>query len=219
MRRYRSNYRRKKFYRKKTYKKNGTNWAGLAKKAFKTAKWVAGLVNSEYKYFDVNILPSAHNYNGTITSALCVPAQGTAAQDRTGDSIKMKNLTIRGEWLLNAAGATQETVRIIVFIDKQNNITSGAQLLQSVGNVNAPYSPKNNDNRYDSKFLIDKTYVLDADNPIKKIDWVIKLNLHQHFNTGTTTVDTNAIRIGLFTQSATSGAQFQYYGRTTYIDN
>jgi len=218
MRRYRkSNYRRKRTYRRKT--KKGTNWAGLAKKAFKTAKWVAGLVNAEYKYFDVNILPASHNYNGTVTSALCVPAQGTAAQDRTGDSIKMKNLTMRGEWLLNAAGAAQETVRIIIFIDKQNNITSGAQLLQAVGNANAVYSPKSNDNRYDTKFIIDKTYVLDSDNPIKKLDWVIKLNLHQHFNTGTTTVDTNAIKIALFTQSATNGAQFQYYSRVTYMDN
>ena len=136
--RYKRNY-RKKSYRKK--KSSGTNWGSVAKTALKTAKWVAGLVNAEYKYFDVSpSLPIASTYNGYITGPLCAPPQGTDVESRTGDSIKMVNMTLR--MIINYNGANYENIRVIIVHDKENSIVNVSDFLDITGTSMAILSPK-----------------------------------------------------------------------------
>lgn len=209
-------YRRRKPYmgRKKNFRKK-SGWQNLARKAFKTAKFVASLVNSEYKQYDINTTAADHTYNGTIIN-LCTPSQGSAVNNRTGDSIKMKNLTFRGEALKNA---TEELLRVIIFIDRQNTITNGSDLLQSVGNTNAVFSPKKDDNKFDTKVLKDSLYKVTTDSPMTRIEFVLKINEHLHFNTGVSTVDKNALKMAVFSQSNVNGAKLASYTRVTYLDN
>lgn len=204
-------------YRKRYRKGRQTGWVGMAKKALKTASYVAKLVNAEYKYADQSQGAAASTNGGTI-GELCQTIQGTGANaNRTGDSIKLKNLTIRMQMKQN--GSVQESIRVIIFIDKQNTIAGFSTLLASVGTANAIYSPKLENNKFDTKILYDKTFVITTNNPIKEVEKVIKLGWHQTYNTGTNTVNNNCLKIGFISQQATAGTTFAYYAHTTYLDN
>lgn len=211
----RKNYRRRKVYKKK---QTGTNWGSIAKTALKTAKWVAGLVNAEYKYWDVSpSLPIASTFNGYITGPLCAPPQGVDVESRTGDSIKMVNLTMR--LLLQWNGANFENVRVIIFLDKENSITNVSDFLDITGTQLAVLSPKNQINQYDTKTIFDKTYNITQTRPQVLIEKVFKLDMHEHFQASTTTVKNNAIKMIIIGQQAAAGTTFQYFSKITYLDN
>lgn len=207
-------------YRKKRYnkKQSGTDWSSVASTALKTAKWVAGLVNAEYKYWDVSpSLPIASTYNGYITGPLCAPPQGVDVESRTGDSIKMVNLTMRLLFQFN--GLQYENVRVIIFHDKENSITNVSDFLDITGSQLAVLSPKNQVYQYDSKTIFDKTYSISSNTPQVLVDQVFKLNMHSHFQASTTTVKNNAIKMIIIGQQPTSGTTFQYFSKITYLDN
>lgn len=193
---------------------------GIAKKAYKIAKFVAGAINVEYKYFINGSSLTANTWNGNIVSLL-YPSQGVAANERVGDSIKMKDLVIRGEWNRNVAGLTSEVCRVIVFIDKEGLITLGSQLLETTGTYGSVYSQKNENNRYLTKTLYDRSFVVNnTDNQQRFFKIILKgLNHHVHFLTGLNTVRNNEIKIATFCQSASNGSQFTYISRFTYVDN
>jgi len=206
--------RKRRVYRKKS--RGSTNWIGMAKKAYKTAKWVAGLVNSEYKYYEATQATQAViDYNGQIFN-LCDPAQGDGATQRNGDSIKMKTLTLRGDIAYN--GTTPETVRMIIFNDKESSVTAGSDILESTGVQTAPYSGKNPNYKYDTKILYDKTYVIDNQIPLRKFDIVLKVPNHVNFLATTTTIVNNALKL-MFIGQTTNGSLFRFISKTTYVDN
>lgn len=215
------------FKRRRTFKRRprrtnkrrtGVNWGSLAKTALKTAKWVAGLVNAEHKYYDVSpSLPIASSYNGYLTGPLCAPPLGTDAESRTGDSIKMSNMTLR--MVINYNGTNYENVRVIIFLDKLNTILTVANYLDTVGLATAVLSPKNQNTQYDSKTIMDRTFAISSNRPQQIIKRVFKLNLHEHFQASTTTVKNNAIKMIVIGQQAGAGATFQYFSKITYLDN
>lgn len=205
---------KKRSYKKRSYRSNPT-WGGTAKRALKIAMGVAKLVNAETKFFDINQTVVASNYNGTIAE-LCLPTQGVSAIQREGDSIKMKNLTWRGMITYNGQN---ELVRLIIFIDNQNTITTGAQLLQTVGLANAPFSPKQVDNKYDSKILLDREYMITINDPIVKVDFGLEIDTHLHFNYAAATVDKNDLKYCIISQTNVTGATYSFYSRVTYMDN
>jgi len=210
---------KKRNYRKRSYKKkSGTNWGSVAKTALKTAKWVAGLVNAEYKYWDVSpSLPISSTYSGYLTGPLCAPPQGIDVESRTGDSIKMVNMTLR--MLLNYNGSNYENIRIIILHDKENSVANVSDFLDITGTAMAVLSPKNQNNQYDTKTIYDKTFGLNANRPQILIEKVFKLDLHTHFQASTTTVKNNAIKMIVIGQQVSGGSTFQYFSKITYLDN
>lgn len=208
-------YRKRKIVRRR--RRRGTNWGSLAMKAYKTAKFVAGLVNAEDKYVETSSLITTYNYNGTV-GTLIAPAQGTGATQRTGDSIKIKDLTIRGSV---KRGATDEVFRLIIFWDKDNSIAGANQFLDAtyLATANAVYSPKDPGFRYNTKTLWDKSWSLTSDKPFIHFSKVIKINDHTAFNPGTTTIRHGALKALWITQTNVGGAQMEYITRITYLDN
>ena len=226
-RKYNNNNRNQYGYKKRSYKNNYKkknenstlgNIANIASTALKTAKWVAALVNAEYKYYDVSpSLPIASTYNGYITGPLCAPPQGTDVESRTGDSIKMVNLTMRLLFQFN--GSNFENIRVIIFLDKENSITNVSDFLDITGSQMAVLSPKNQINQYDSKTIFDETYSVSANTPQALVEKVFKLDMHTHFQASTTTVKNNAIKMIIIGQQASAGTTFQYFSKITYLDN
>lgn len=203
---------------RKSRPKSNTFWGnsvGLAKTALKTAKWVAGLVNAEYKYFETDQNAST-TYNGSMYN-LCAPAQGGSVIQRDGDSVKMIKLTINGQ--INYA-TTPEIVRIIIFIDKEAVIgATPGNLLESVGSGTVVRANKNQDYKFDSKILLDRSYVLDTYHPLRKFKYVIPLKIHQHFTAGSTTVKNNGLTIAIFGQTAAAAGTFSFHSHVSYVDN
>jgi len=204
---------------RKTYKKKGFLEKALpvAQKALKVAKFVAGIINAEFKYNLASASLVTPTWNGTVTS-LCLPSQGSGADQRTGDSIKLKDFVIRGVIDFNALGVP-EMVRVVIFIDKQNAITTGAQFFQTVGVYLATESEKNEDNKYETKTLFDRTFMVSNYKPQTKFKYAMPIGYHTHFTKGTTAISNNALKMCYISQNPTNSAKISYIVRTGYVDN
>lgn len=189
----------------------------VAQKALKVAKFVAGALNVEYRYNIASASLVSTSWNGSVNS-LILPSQGDTAIARQGDSIKLKNIVFRGVVDYNTLGVA-ETVRVIIFIDKQNSISTASQYLQTTGVYLATESVKNEDNKFRTKCLFDRHYMVSADRPQARIKWDAKLNFHQHYQAGTTTVTTNALKILIISQNPTNTARMSYISRVSFVDN
>ncbi len=78
----------------------------------------------ETKFHDVNLVDASISQSGTITASINLIAQGTGESQRVGRKITITQINWRFDILLSpstAAAATSETVRVIMFQDKQAN--------------------------------------------------------------------------------------------------
>lgn len=165
-------------------KKAGTayNVASTAYTALKTAKFVADLVNAEYKDRELILNDTASNNVGTVYSLLPSIPQGTAVHERIGDSIKLQRMTIRFTLTRNSAAIAQ-TYRMILFRGKnEGGVAYTPGMILQYQDI---LSPKTEDTKFNTKFLIDKTYTLDsAKANILTRTWNVPLNWHCNFQTG-----------------------------------
>jgi len=205
---------KKRAYKRRTYKKPG--WGSTAMKALKLATKVAGFVNTEFKYVETNVSQQVILNTGTIDAGICVPAQGITVNEREGDSIKIKNITFEGAWYRNGQ---DEICRIIVFIDKENEVINPDDFLENVNTDTAVFSNKNQNNKFDSKTLWDAKFTLTTDHPLARFKKIIKVDQHMHFLAGATTVSNNCIKILFINQAVSTGAKVTYHTHTTYVDN
>jgi len=122
------NYSSKKSYRKKSYQKRRTpGIGGMAERAFKLASKVAREINAETKEVEVQVTSTTPTYNGVVAS-ISDTTQGVGLAQHEGQSIKWTDCVIRG---YVAAGNTAEFLRLIIFVDNENVISSGFSLPRS----------------------------------------------------------------------------------------
>lgn len=120
------------------YARTFTSTGSVANKALKIASKVADAVNIEYKETEGNLTQNP-DYNGIITDLSALISQGVGKSQRTGDSVKLQRLTLRGMCINNQAiggtgpSSAPEQFRVILYHDKTNTINTGANLLQYSG--------------------------------------------------------------------------------------
>lgn len=191
----------------------------VAKKALKVAKFVAGVINSEYKYFVQQAGLIASTWNGSVIN-LFTPSQGVGASQRTGDSVKIKDLTIRFEWAHLTAGLPGQMARLIIFWDKQNEVVNAGDFLQNTGTYVSLYSSKQEGNRYNSVTLYDRYFPVNNNDHLQlSSSRVFKINRHVRFAAGSTNAETGALKMIIMCQTPTNGPQFTYLSRVSYVDN
>lgn len=190
---------------------------GYAKQALKTAKWVAALVNAESKYDDTTVQQVPVSYDGTITT-LANPSQGDTAIQRNGDSIKLQHLSLRGYFY--DAGANSQ-VRLMCIHDKQNTVNTIGDLLQVANQENVVHSPKNEDNKYQTKVLYDNKWSVYSEKPVVPFEVQLPLGFHTNFSGGTTTIKDGALKLAFCSSTVSGGTNpgMSYYSRVTYLDN
>lgn len=221
----------KRNYRKKPYNKNRRRRnpyyrkparyrvADAAYNGYKLARRLARMVNVEYKLARTDLTQSI-TYAGAF-STLNAPALGDSDTTRDGDSIRCQNLTIRGRYEIGAA-ATITQIRMIVFWDQSVKAGAVSDILASsyLSTVNAPNAPKAYDKRFQTKFLLDKTIVLDTSKaksvPFK---YVIPINKHTQFNAGTTTQNSGRLAILFVSNEATQYPSVIGVAQLSYTDN
>jgi hypothetical protein len=183
------------------------------------ANYIASIVNVEYKYFEADAVYTT-GFNGQITN-ICAPAQGVTAITREGDSIKMKTAQVTGELQINPAFTNgPEVVRLLLFIDKQGSIaTTGSNLLENAGSASAVRSSLNQDNKDDVVILVDEVFVLDQYHPLKVFDYMVPVEMHQHFLATTTTVRNNGLSFAAFGQYAAASPTIAFHSHVSYVDN
>lgn len=180
---------RRRYYRRRGYKSykrykygRGNTWASnapaLARTALKTAKWVAGLVNTEFKQYDKkldNIL-SFSNLTPPFNSLIPLTdiSQGDDYNNRNGRSIKAKSLQVRYVVKFpTTSTADHVAVRLVIVMVKDLNSTTiplASDIYEYDGTtsgtkaqmVNAFRNNENNNAR-NFKVLMDKRVTLDKD--------------------------------------------------------
>lgn len=227
---YRKRYR--KFNRKKRstlsrvgkYMSTGAKGLVLASTALKVAKQVKSMINVEFKNYE-------QQFNASVTNAGLIqclndPSQGDQEGNRDGDSIRCKSVSITGYLRANAAGTTTQRIRVIIFIDKENNSpgttdptvgTTAYRVLNDADYTEFKYIE--NSNRY--KILKDKTYMLNKDTkeeiPFK---YYKKLSLKTYYiDQNNDTPKKNGIWFILISGSTSEHPGYYFNTRLRYVDN
>jgi len=218
---------RRRTYRKKYYKKKKSNYnsyANTAIKALRVANQVRQLVNTEFHYHDTSTTQSPVDYNGDVGSLMDIP-QGDGDDERQGDSIRMKNLTMQGMVEYDAAGSLDnQVVTIMILLDKQNKVSLAADVLEAsyIATGIAPFAPKDRDKMYQTKMLAKRTVSVNADKPLSRFKINLSnINFHTQYENETTTINTNDLKLLIISNdpSATDGPNITYIARLTFIDN
>lgn len=147
-------YKRKRnVYAKRTFNK------GV--KALRIARQIQRSLNTEKKWVDrFNTAATASSVAQIIS--LCDLQQGTTAESRIGENIKLVSLYLK-MWLSISNAATNTAIRVMIVEDKQCNGTTFilSDLLEHVGSpTQQVVSPLNLNNKYRFKIHFDKVYIL-----------------------------------------------------------
>lgn len=176
-------------------------------------------VKPETKFTSIYIDNITMDVGGGVSGPLCVPNSGSGEQDRTGNSIYQKKLELKFTVVQN--GSTETSVRVCVFLDKQNTITTGPQLWEYANNSGqAPIlSPKNFGNYFNCKILYDQTFEVTGDHPLFIRYQDIPCKYFEQFE-GSTTVKTNALKFAwIGVDSAGNGPHLAYTATVRYLDS
>lgn len=218
---YRRTYRRRIGRRRKTawYNKKYST-AQIARAAWRSAKYMRGLVNSEMFHYDKNIQLGS---NQKLITSLVDIEQGDLVNKRTGNSILAKSLSMNGFMYVNASQTTNTRVMIALVQDKQQI----ADTLPTVGDIfttdTDPHSLLNVNTAGRFKILMRRQYTLDsnaAGNNARSLKFFHKLNFHVRYN-GTTYADLqkNGLYLVFITSESTLYPSINLNARLNYHDN
>lgn len=178
-------YRKRIYRRKRTFKRKAVGTA----KMYQIAKKVLTKQKEVKSYDDYFALSAVNNNVGQVYPMFNSLAngggiiEGVTEETRVGSTIFAKNLGFRAT--LKLGTSTNQVVRIIIFRyknDDSRTLTNANDLLQGSG-VNAR---KKWDERFQSKFLFDRTYTLStAKQPWVQIDTNIKVFHRLNYKAGT----------------------------------
>lgn len=196
--------------------------AELAGKAWKTAKYLATLVNVETKTLDtgsVFVPNTSFNSTGTVLY-LTGMAQGTDYNQRVGNSIKCQYMNLVQVFFLGTN--SQNTCRVILFRDRENR-----QSLPSVTDVLESADPRaqynhNNTDRF--TILKDQFFILDTYHPTRAFEWSKSDKTHIRYEgttSGVSDADENNVFLLYLADSASGAASpiSTYNFRLGYVDN
>lgn len=203
------------------YVSSGVKTAAMAASALKTANYIAGLINVEKKFYDTSASGAVSSASpGTL--ALSDVAQGTAYNQRDGNSVKASSLFIRGSVVTNPslAGSYGQNLRVVVVRDKDNQ--GSAPSYTDVFETSSIYSPVNHVNGSRFDILHDKLYSCTVQNAVHNFKHYIPLNSHIKWS-GTLGNTYKEGHIFMLYTSDTSTVSNQptvnVYNRVRYVDN
>lgn len=208
--------------KRSNYVKKFAGYAGLAAKAWTLAKYLKGLINVERKFLDVETSAAAVSKTTGSTTWISSISEGTDYNQRTGISVKLTSLFIRGTINMNTT-ATQQSryVRFIVFMD--SDPVSATPAMSDVFEVAGdPNSPLNHTNGARFKILHDKLYSISLSGPDNHI-FKKYIKLSHHLRWGNSTTDRRAGHIYVMAFSDTDTAAEEplvgWYSRLRFVDN
>lgn len=220
-------YRYKRRYRRRTYRRRRTAWynkkysvAQLASKAMKGVRYLSGLVNSE-KFKHDQITAGSFNNNGNVIHLTNI-GQGDDDGQRTGNSIFVRGVSIRGTLSKNSS-STDSRVRLMLVIDKQqvgDTNPAVSDILDSTGTSLSVYSFLNDTTVGRFTILKSRMYALTEDTPTINVNWHFNLRHHVRYNGPLASdVQRGGIYLVGISNEATNAVSFARAIRVSYHDN
>lgn len=149
--------------------------AQIARGAYKMARKIARVVNSEKKYHDVT-LAIAPDTTASVT-CLTSMAQGDTELLRHGNSIKMEQLYVKGNIVMDTA-VPNEIVRILIVRDNDNNQGTAPTISEVLESSGVLYLA-NKDHSKRFKILMDRKYYCDTSRPAKPITFFKQFKMYK----------------------------------------
>lgn len=213
---YKRNYRKKGTMTRYKRKDNFTATADFARQGYYLAKRLARVVNVEVKNHDV--VTSLGVPATGIVHDLSVIAAGTTNNTRDGSGIKVMSLNLRGHIQIHASSVAS-SFRIILFRGKnENEIAPTVSTVLQAADVN---SFKNEDNKFQTKILIDQTIQVGSQTSSRRkhVRFNEKLFGHINYSAATTDIESGGVYLLLISTEASNTPTFAYTSRLTYVDN
>lgn len=181
----------------------------------------------ERKYWDSTSIAAPIDYSGTsaVYNLFYDPlsttqiAQGTDDNDYIGKKIRPIYIHIRG---IITRADNNNTLRCIIVQTKTNNVPTLAGILQSVGNVRAPYSAYERQFNDQWRILYDRTWLLTTYTFDAKV-FNIKIRRRKlsqvGFQNAAGTIEKGGIYMcWISDSSASTHPNMEYYSRITFTD-
>lgn len=216
------------YYKRRVYRKKKTAWynkkysaKSLAIKALKSTRYMKGLINSEKMYFDRAI--TLGSTQSDIFSLVQI-AQGDQVGQRTGNSILIRSLYLRGYMQVNPSVSTVSRISLALVKDTQQ-IADTTPAITDIFTAITPESiiktsqSTNTAGRF--KILWRKNYSLvPGQTPNINIDKYWKLYDHVKYNgTASTDVQKNGYYLVIMSSEATNYPTVSVNSRIGYYDN
>jgi hypothetical protein len=188
---------------------------------------VRRLLNVEEKAFFTANAARTPTYTWSVTDLTSGIAQGVTDSERTGDSIKLMELNIRGylegNSNTNYIGGVNFRIVVTRSVDEALDV---ADVFVDSGSVLAPVSQFVWDTRKQYVVIHDELYTTqatayDATNLFGRgVNFHLhrKLNSHSQFLSNSTTVEKGAIQVWMAVNVA-SGVTLQWSAKLVYVDN
>jgi len=184
-------------------------WAGV--------KRIMSLLNVESKWIHINTALNI-NYTGVIISDCCsLITQGVSGVQRTGDSIKVQRLMMKGMLQYNG---TATDVTVVVGRSK-DGIPVVADLFDLSGatSTQAGMSFPNDNQTAADKWLMSRHLFVDQYHPLREFYFDVKINKDTQYIAGAATVATGAVWIAAISGTNTTPPTIAYNYVMEYVDN
>lgn len=195
-----------------------------ASKALAIATKVARLINVEIKHFDTSTGTSWLNPDHTTGSigSLFNISQGTSVNTRTGDSIKLYGVNIKG---LAATGGGAQFFRVLLVRGLNERGTAPAlnTIYSTTGSQAIMHSLRNVDWDSTYKILAQRTIFFPSNSGDyeSRRYWNINMRLSHHivYNKGANSAETGGLYLVFLSDAASNIPNVQYTARLRFIDN
>lgn len=186
------------------------NVSDIAKAAWSGVKWITRFINTEAKCrFVVGTATPSNSGNTAIN--LSPISLGNNQDQRTGNSVKPLNLAVKMNLRINDNSNVSQ-VRVVIFRQHQEQCTLNTQA--NIMEYNGILSHKQDEKRFQTKFLYDKMFSLDTSNGKRRLlEFVLKL--HGHINFDDNVSGTNPTNMGVYLLLIADGYSSTYY---PYVD-
>lgn len=171
-RRYRRNYRRKRYGPRRPAQTSFQKYANYAVTAYKTARYLKGLVNAEKKYHDFTLSQSPDNSTGD-SQFISNIAQGDGSTQRDGNQVRCKSLQLHLQALMNPAHDTTRVRFLLIRAKSGYGTAPSYTLFMKQAKIDSFY---NIDEIRNFKIVMDKTIQLTVDRPAVELHRFIKQN-------------------------------------------
>lgn len=149
--------------------------------------------------------------------------QGDGDGQRTGNSIFVRTISMKGSVEWNNTQSLPQRLRMMLIIDKQqigDTIPDPSDVLDTTGTAFAPYSMLNDTTVGRFTILKSRLYNISSERPVVNFNWNLNLRHHVRYN-GTTSSDIQrgGIYLLLISDAATNGPTVFRCIRVSYHDN
>lgn len=213
--------------RPRTRRRRRTTWynkkystAQIARAAWRSAKYIRGLVNSEMFHLDATY--ALGNQQSAIFNVTAL-AQGDTQVTRTGNSILAKTLVWNGNMYINATQTTNTRITLALVQDKQQVADTTPAITDIFSSDTDPHTLLKLGTLGRFKLLMRKQFTLDsnaAGNNARSLKLFKPLNFHVRYNgTGTGDIQKNGLYLIMITSEATLYPTISVNTRLSYHDN